>query len=534
MSDLHYFKSEWVQKSDERLTVDVCIYGGTSAGVSAAVTVARAGKSVVILNPAKAVGGLTTGGLGETDFGRKHVIGGFSREFYRAAGKHYGLEEEFKFEPHVASAVFEAMLKEHQIDVRPCQFIDRAETQGGRIIAVTMLGGLRVEASVFIDATYEGDLLAKAGVSYFVGREDNSVYGETLSGVQVTKTHQFSHPVDPYVKPGDSASGLLPYIVNEDLNKSIGKGDKRVQAYCFRMCMTNDPSLRIAWEKPEGYDPAQYVLAARWFAGEKDDYNDLLSSTRPEWNPRKFDKFPNKTPGGFRKTDTNNHGPISSDFIGANHEWPDGSYERREEIFQAHVTYQKGYYWFMANSPEIPERYRAVYNEWGLPNDEFDDTNHWPHALYVREARRMVGDYVITEHDCRGVRVPTDVIGMGSYGMDSHNCSRFVTIGDDGKARVLNDGDVQVHGFPPYGVPYRCITPKRTECTNLLVPTCVSSSHIAYGSARMEPVFMVLGQSAATAACMAIDAKSSVQDVPYGKLRERLLAAGQVLENTGG
>lgn len=529
MSDLHYFKPEWIQKSDERLKVDVCIYGATSAGVSAGVTASRLGKSVVILNPAKAVGGLTTGGLGETDYGRKHVIGGFSGEFYKAVGKHYGKPDEFKFEPHVAQAVYDAALKDHQIDVRAAQYLEKVEKDGTRIVAVQMLGGLRVEALIFLDATYEGDLFAKAGASYFVGREDNSVYNETLSGVQVLPYHQFSHPVDPYVKPGDPKSGLLPNILPEDQTPLIGKGDKRVQAYCFRMCMTNDPALRIPWEKPTQYDERQYVLAARWFQGEKDYHNDLIDSKRPQYNPRKFDRFPNKTKGGFYKTDTNNHGPISSDFIGANWEWPDACYERREELFQAHVNYQKGYYWYMANSPEIPQRYRDIYNEWGLPNDEFLSTGHWPHALYVREARRLIGSYVITEHDCRAVRVPTDAIGMGSYGMDSHNCSRFVKI-ENGRARVMNDGDVQVHGFPPYGIPYRSITPKGEECTNLLVPVCLSSSHIAYGSARMEPVFMVLGQSAATAACMAIDAKSSVQDVPYPKLREKLLAANQVLE----
>ncbi|CAN5476930.1 hypothetical protein BH10PLA1_BH10PLA1_06650 [soil metagenome] len=529
MSDLHYFNPAWIQKTDENIKTDVCIYGATSAGVSAAIQAKKLGKSVALLNPGKFTGGLTTGGLGETDYGRKHVIGGFSRQFYQLVGKEYGKEEEYKFEPHVATKVYDDQLKAHGIAVRQAQFLDTVEKTGTTITAITFLGGLRVEASIFLDCTYEGDLFAKAGISHFVGREDNSVYDETLSGIQVLGKHQFSHPVDPYVKEGDPTSGLLPGIGKEDLSTQIGKGDKRVQAYCFRMCMTNDPTLRIPWEKPQKYDPMQYVLAGRWFSGEKDHYNDQISHQYPQHAIKKFDIFPNKTPGGFNKTDTNNHGPVSSDFIGANWEWASGCYERREELFQAHVTYQKGYYWYMANSPQVPERYRVKYAEYGLPKDEFQQTANWPHALYVREARRMIGQYVITEHDCRGTRKPHDTIGMGSYGMDSHNCSRFVKI-ENGKARVMNDGDVQIGGFPPYGIPYRSITPKPAECTNLLVPVCLSSSHIAYGSARMEPVFMVLGQSAATAACMAIDAKSSVQDVPYAKLREKLLADGQVLE----
>ena len=526
MSELHYFKPEWVVPSDERLVVDVCIYGGSSAGVIAGVEASRQGKSAVVLHPGKFVGGLTTGGLGWTDYGRKDVIGGLAREFYRHVGSHYAKEEELQFEPKVAAAVYDAMLREHNVPVRLCQFLDRVEMDGKRIKAITLLGGLRVEARVFIDATYEGDLLAKAGVSYTVGRESNDAYGETLNGIQMLPKHQFSHPVDPYVKEGDPSSGLLPWIETEDLTQKTGQADKRVQAYCFRMCMTDDPSLKIDWEKPSGYDPLQYELARRWFNGEKDKYNEQIWADRPD-QPAKFDAFPNRTPGGYRKTDTNNHGPVSSDFIGANWDWADGCYELRENIFQAHVTYQKGLYWFMANG-DIPERYRKAYQTWGLARDEFTETGHWPHTLYIREARRMVADYVITEHDCRGTRRAEDSIAMGSYGMDSHNCTRFVKI-ENGKARVLNEGDVQLHGFPAYPISYRSIVPRRGECENLLVAVCLSSSHIAYGSARMEPVFMALGQSAMMAAAIAIDDGIRVQDVNYDKLRKMMVDAGQVI-----
>lgn len=526
MSDLHYFKAEWIQRSDERLAVDVCIYGGTSAGVIAAVEAVRQGKSTVILHPGKFIGGLTTGGLGWTDYGRKNVIGGLSREFYRRVGKHYGKEEEFQFEPKVASAVYDELIREHNVPIRLCQYLDQVEMDGRRIRAITLLGGLRVEARIFMDATYEGDLLAKAGVSYTVGRESNDTYGETLNGIQVLPKHQFSHPVDPYVKEGDPSSGLLPWIENVDQTQRIGQGDKRVQAYCFRMCMTDDPALKIDWEKPDGFDPLQYELLRRWLHSEKDEYNEQVDNRNPD-TPRKFDVLPNRTPGGYRKTDTNNHGAVSSDFIGASWGWAEGSYEEREKIFQAHVTYQKGLYWYIANG-DVPDKYRKAYSTWGLPKDEFTQTGHWPHALYIREARRMVADYVITEHDCRGTRKAEDSVAMGSYGMDSHNCTRFVKI-ENGRARVLNEGDVQEHGFPAYPISYRCIVPKRGECENLLVPTCLSSSHIAYGSARMEPVFMALGQSAAMAASLAINDGIAVQDVKYDKLQKLMLDAGQVL-----
>jgi hypothetical protein len=381
---------------------------------------------------------------------------------------------------------------------------------------------------MFVDASYEGDLMAKAGVSYTVGREGNAMHGETLNGIHVGPYHQFSHAVDPYVREGDPSSGLLPQVLNENLTTRQGEGDNRIQAYCFRVCMTDDPALKIPWEKPDGFDPLQYELATRWFNSEKDRHNEHLPDADSTL-PRKFDPLSNKTAGGFVKTDTNNHGPVSSDFIGANHDWPEAGYERREEIFQQHVRYQMGFYWHMANAPEIPERYRRAYRRWGLAGDEFGDTGHWPHQLYVREARRMVSDYVLIEADCRLERVAGDSVGMGSYNMDSHNCSRFVTV-ENGRARVRNEGDVQVNPAGPYPVSYRSIVPRRGECENLLVPVCLSASHVCYGSVRMEPVFMVLGESAAVAAALAIDGQTPLQEIDVNQLRDRLRADGQILE----
>jgi len=522
---LHYYDPSWIKQTQETIRAEVCVYGGTAAGVVAAVKIARLGKTVILLQPGKHLGGLTTGGLGWTDFGKQAVIGGMARQVYRDLGAEYGQAEEWQFEPHVAERVINRMVADAKVPVRLCQYLDKVEMTGQQITGVSMLGGLRVTAKMFVDATYEGDLMAKAGVSYTVGRESNAQYGETINGTQIHRAHQFSHAVDPYVVAGDPTSGLLPQILNEDRSRRQGEGDQRIQAYCFRMCLTDDPALKIPWPKPAVFDPLQYVLATRWFSGDKDKWNDQLHGDRLA----KFDIFPNKTPGGFHKTDTNNHGPVSSDFIGANHDWPAADYATREKIFQRHVNYQMGFYWHMANAPEIPERYRQAYRRWGLPADEFADTGHWPHQLYIREARRMVSDYVLTENDCRHARQADDAVGMGSYNMDSHNCSRFVKI-ENGQARVLNDGDVQAPPAGPYPVSYRSIVPRRGECENLLVPVCLAASHIAYGSVRMEPVFMVLGESTAAAACQALDEEKPVQDIDVPKLRQRLLTDGQVLK----
>jgi len=521
MRSAHYFQRSWIKASDQVLTADLCIYGGTSAGVTAAIAAARRGRRAVILNPGIAVGGMTTGGLGWTDSGKKHVIGGLARQFYRDVGRRYGEEGEvWHFEPHVAAQVFDEWLTAHEIPVYHKQFLESVEMDGLRIASVRMLGGLTVRARVFIDATYEGDLMARAGVSYTVGREGNDVYGETLNGIQVRDKHQFSHPVDPYVKEGDPASGLLPYINPTDVMEMQGQGDHRIQAYCFRLCMTDDPDLKIDWTKPAGYDPTQYVLAARWFNSEKDAYNEIL---RPDGRLAKFDRLHRP-----HKTDTNNHGPVSSDYIGANYAWPEATYAQREEIFQRHVVYQQGLYWFLANDPSIPARYREAFGRFGLARDEFEQTGHWPHQLYIREARRMLSDYVLTEHDCQHRTQCEDPVGMGSYNIDSHNCQRFVH-----KGRVLNEGDVQVPPAGPYRISYRSIVPRLGECENLYVPVCVSASHVAYGSVRMEPVFMILGESAAIAADLILHEGIGAQQLPYDALRPELERAGQILSDPG-
>lgn len=523
---LHYFQPHWIEATDRQIEADVCVYGGTAAGVVAAAGAARQGLSAVVLQPGNILGGMTTGGLGLTDYGKQHVIGGMARQFYRDLGQAKDKEEEWYFEPHVAQQVIDGYVKDAGIPIFYRQYLDRAEMEGQKIARIRLLGGLTVQARMFIDATYEGDLLGKAGVSYTVGRESNRVYGETINGVQVRHLHQFSPPIDPYIVAGDPTSGTLPFVNEGDI-AAMGSGDHRIQAYNFRVCMTDDPKLKIPWEKPEGFVDRDYELGRRWFSSEKDLYNDNLPNQNPLWQglPRKFDVLTERTPDGFLKTDTNNHGPFSSDFIGANYAWPEASYAQREQIFQAHVNYQKGFYWLMANDETIPTRYREAYGRFGLTRDEFAETGHWPHQLYVREARRMIGDYVLTEADTQHQRRADDPVGMGSYAMDSHNCQRFIRDG-----RVLNEGDVQLAPAGAYGVSYRSIVPRRGECENLLVPICLSASHIAYGSVRMEPTFMVLAESAALAASLAIRDGGAVQDVAYSELRGLLDEAKQVTE----
>ncbi|MFC1633864.1 FAD-dependent oxidoreductase [Planctomycetota bacterium] len=512
-------------------TYDVVIYGGTSAAVAAAVQAKRMGKTVIIVCPEKHLGGLTAGGLGWTDSGRKEAVGGVSREFYQRVKKHYDKSqawifqkpEEYSryrpdddamwvFEPRVAEQTFEQLVAEYQIPVHRDQWLKRnggVKKNGSQIASITMLSGKTYRGKVFIDATYEGDLMAGAGVSYHVGREGNDVYGETLNGVQTRNatSHQFEKPVDPYITPGDPDSGLLPRIHAGSAGKE-GQGDHRVQAYNYRMCLTKVPENRVTFPRPDNYDPMEYELLARY----------LDKGWRAIF--AKFDPAPNA------KTDTNNHGAFSTDNIGMNYDYPEATYERRQQILKEHQDYQKGLMWFLAYDPRVPVDVREKVSQWGLAKDEFMDNGHWPHQIYVREAKRMVGDFVMTELHLRKIKPTPKPVGMGSYNMDSHNVQRYV----DANGHALNEGDIQINPGGPYPISYEALVPKASECTNLLVPVCLSSSHIAYGSIRMEPVFMVLGQSAATAAALAIDNGIDVQNVDYTQLRARLLADGQVLE----
>lgn len=527
------------EDSKDTLTADVIIYGGTSAAVTAAVQVIKSGKTVLVVSPDKHLGGLSSGGLGFTDTGNKSVIGGLAREFYHRLYQHYDKPESWKwqkkeeygnkgqgtpamdgadrtmwiFEPHAAEQVFEDFVKENNVKIYRDEWLDRAkgvEKKDGRIVSIKTLSGKTFAGKMFIDATYEGDLMAAAGVKYHVGREANSVYNEKWNGVQAgvfQHGHYFKKNISPYKVEGDPKSGLLPYVSDEKIAEN-GSGDNKIQAYCFRMCLSANPDNRIPFEKPAGYDPANYALLARVYkAGWTETFD-------------KYDPIPNK------KTDTNNHGPFSTDFIGQNYDYPEATYERRKEIIKEHELYQKGLMYFLTNDPAVPADVRKEMSQWGLPKDEFKDNGGWPHQIYVREARRMIGPTVMNENHTLGLEKVEQPIGMGSYALDAHNAQRYVKA--DGF--VQNEGDIGVHPKTPYSISYASIVPKKEECQNLFVPVCLSSSHIAYGSIRMEPVFMILGQSAASAAVQAIDANVAVQDVNYAKLKEQLLKDKQKLE----
>lgn len=489
--------------------VDICIYGGTSAGVIAAYTAKKLGKTVILIEPGGRLGGVTTGGLGQTDIGNKYAVKGLSLDFYRRIGQHYGKFEQWTFEPHVAKELFEAYIKDANIKVMYHHRLISVNSTDGVIKAITIENAIKpsittnriIKAKMFIDCSYEGDLMAKSGVSYSVGRESNSDYNETYNGVQLRDKHQFPDGIDPYKIPGKKESGLVWGISNGSLAPT-GSGDKKVQTYNIRVCFTNNPSNRIAITQPDDYNPDRYEL--------------LL---------RVLEKKPVKNIGGMmalslmpnNKTDINNNGAFSTDMIGENWDYPEADYKKRIEIQRAHDNYVKGFFYFIGHDPRMPLHLRNEMLQWGYPKDEYIENNNWTPQMYVRETRRMVGEYVMSQANCEGKELVTDGIGLAAYTMDSHNCQRIVVNG-----MVKNEGDVQVGGFDPYPISYRSIIPQQKECKNLLVPVCLSATHIAYGSIRMEPVFMVLAQSSAVAASLSIDNKKSVQEVNVGQLQHIL------------
>jgi FAD dependent oxidoreductase len=490
--------------------VDILVYGGTSAGVIAAYSAKKLGKSVLLIEPSRHLGGLSSGGLGQTDIGNKFAITGLSREFYKRIGKHYGVDEQWIFEPHVAEKVFKEFIAEAKVTVLLSKRLVSVSKKGATILNITLEDSekyskskLRVIASQFIDCSYEGDLLAMAGVSYTVGREANSQYGETYNGVQLLDKHQFPDGIDPYRIPGKPESGLLWGISDAKLLPN-GSADKSVQAYNFRLCLTTNKANQVQITKPFGYDATKYELLLR-----------QIAKTNPKeltWQLMHIQPMPNN------KTDINNCGGFSTDMIGANYNYAEANYAQRKQIIKEHEIYTKGLLYFIGHDSRVPEHLRNEMLRYGYPKDEYIDNEHFTPQLYIREARRMVSDYVMTQANCQGKVVATHPIGMAAYTMDSHNCQRLVING-----MVKNEGDVQVGGFPPYPIDYGSIIPKANECTNLTVPVCLSASHIAYGSIRMEPVFMVLGQSAAMAAAQAIDEKTTIQKINFNILKENLV-----------
>lgn len=537
------------------VTADVIVYGGTSSGIAAALQLSRMGKTVVLIEPTRRIGGLTTGGLGATDIGNKAAIGGIAREFYRNIKAYYENPSNWKwqsssefftktpkedamwvFEPSAALKVYQNMLSHEKVKLVYGERLNRqtgVAKEKGAITSIRMENGTVYKGKMFIDATYEGDLMAAAGVSYTYGREANRQYGETLNGVQANRVnvtlkgtvsrnaryHNFVDGVDPYVVKGDKSSGLLPGI-NAGGPGIEGAADKKIQAYCFRMTLTDHPDNRIPFAKPANYNERNYELLFRNYEaaynGVIEDMYDYGDKLVPWINS----KMPN------RKTDINNQKGFSTNFIGQNYAYPEGSYEEREKIIKAHRLHQQGLMWTLANHPRIPEKVRNVVSKWGTCKDEYDNgSNGWQEQLYIREARRMVSDYVMTQYHCEGLKVVEDPIGLAAYTMDSHMVQRYV----DANGYIQNEGNVAAPVGAPFPISYRSIIPKKEECGNLLVPVCLSASHIAFGSIRMEPVFMVLGQSSAIAAALAIDDKVSLHDLSYEKLKQALVANQQRL-----
>ncbi len=493
---------------------DVVVYGGTSGGVISAVAAGREGARVVLLEPGKHLGGMTTGGLGRTDHGKKEVVGGYSLEFYKRVGKKYGQDVAWDFEPHVAEQVMNEMAAEAKVDVR---FGCRLKEQGGvvkrgtKVVEIVMENGEKYRGKIFIDSSYEGDLMAQAKLSYTWGREGTSQYGESLAGVRPKdRGHQFDMKISAHGENGE----LLPEIQSGPRGE-LGQADRKVQAYNFRMCLTDDAANLVPYPKPANYDPKRYELLARL----------IPALQKLKGRPLTMRDFMITSPMPNHKTDMNNYGPFSTDYIGKSWDYPEASYARRAEIWRDHVDYTKGFYYFLAHDPRVPESLQEEVNRWGLSKDEFADNDNWPYQLYVREARRMVGDFVMTQKDVQTERTKEDVIGMGSYNSDSHNVQRFVQ--PDGTAQ--NEGNMEVP-VKPYQIPYRIMLPKPEQASNLLVPVCVSASHVTYSTVRMEPVYMIMGQAAGVAAKMAVAAKMPVQKIDTKALSDKLRAQGAIFE----
>ncbi|HSH94776.1 MAG TPA: FAD-dependent oxidoreductase, partial [Roseimicrobium sp.] len=452
---------------------DLCIYGGTSAGVIAAVQAAKQGRTVVLVEPGLHLGGMSVEGLGGTDidnhkeFQNSPAVGGLALEFYRRISQRYGYAEKFDamirsrskqgglwhFEPHVAEAVFDEWVKEAGVKVlRGHRLKEKGgvKKKGTRIVSLKFENGAEVRAKIFIDATYEGDLLAFAGVSFSVGREGNAKYGETKNGIRTdTKHGQLDKRVDAYKVPGDPKSGVL-FGVQDVPTGRQGEPDESIQGYCFRLCLTKNSTNRIAIEKPVGYDPSQYELQRRYIVA-----GGMISAPGAA------------VPNG--KTDPGSWHSLAGNFTGWNHTYPIASYAERERMLRESRNYIQGVYWFMANDPAVPETLRAGWAAWGRAKDEFTDNDNWPRAFYVRNGRRMVGDFVLTEAHVRKADPATveDSVGLIWWPPDLHHARRIVKDG-----RVWNEGAVfdesKDADWIPCGIPYRSLVPRASECTNLL------------------------------------------------------------------
>ena len=502
-------------------SADFIVYGGTASGVMAAYTAAREGLHVILLEPGSHLGGMVTGGLSATDAGNFHIIGGYARAFYREAAAHYGVHSldsfaDWRSEPHVDEEIFNTWMKKSGVEVHFQERLrekDGVAKQGTHIVSITTEDGRVWKAAVFADCSYEGDLMAQADVSYTVGRESRKVYGEELAGVRAeTPHHQFLFKISPYGKDGKLLPGVDPGPL-----APAGSGDKKVQAYNFRLILTNDPTNKLPWSRPKGYDASQFELLARYLQQWK-AHTHREPTLKDVMNPV---AIPN------HKADFNNNGAFSTDYIGESWRYPDASYAERRKIWDAHLLYTESFLWFLASDPRVPASLRDEINSWGRPKDEFADTDHWPNQLYIREGRRMIGQYVMRQADLQTERTKPDSIAMGSYNSDSHNVERVATA-DGG---VGNEGNVEVP-VKPYEIAYRAILPRRNETDNLLVPVCLSASHVAYSSIRMEPQYMMIGEAAGTAASLAVKNRAPVSQIDVAVLQRKLRSQGAILHRS--
>jgi hypothetical protein len=498
---------------------DLVVYGGTAGGVITAISGARMGLKTVLLEPRTHVGGMVTGGLSATDVGKREVIGGYALEFYWRSGNAYEMarhrqEIAWNPEPAVAENIFKRMLQDAGVTVVFNQRLrekNGVTKSAGRLQSIAMESGAQYTAKVFADCTYEGDLMAQAGVTYTWGRESTAQYGESLAGVRgETPKHQFLVDVSPY----DANHRLLPEI-SAALAGEPGAADRKVQTYNFRLILSHDPANQVAYPKPATYDPARFELFVRL----------LDAMQKKQDRPARLGEVISIVPIPNHKADINNNGAFSTDYIGKNWEYPEASYARRAEIWRDHEEYTKQFFWLLAHDPRVPPSLQKEANEWGLAKDEFLDNDHFPNQLYVREARRMVGEYVMAQKDIQTELTKPDPIGMGSYNSDSHNVQRIV----NPQGFVRNEGDMQV-AVQPYQIPYRVLVPKKAEAQNLLVPVCFSATHVAYSTLRMEPQYMILGQAAGVAAAMAIRRGIAVQEIDTAALTHTLVEHGAILE----
>ena len=523
----------------EEKSADVIVYGGSPGGVAAAVAASRAGKSVIVVEPRKHLGGLMSGGLSKTDLGPKpQLFGGIALEVFRRANAHYGTPWSavnrvcYHSEPHVAEKTFVEMLKEAKVPVETRGQLRSVETSNGRVTTIEVIDGRRFTGKYFIDASYEGDLMAKAGVSTRVGREDRKEFDELHAGFQPAKLrprtasfmsgihNSYVHGTPVKISPYTADGKLLPGIyINANPWPKVGTGDRRLMGNGYRLSATRDPNNMVPWPKPKNYDPKHYELVNR------------LIEAFPGIRFERFVRFGSIGRNG--KYDGNNSGSIiSTNHIGMNCDYSEADWARRDRIEQEHRDWQQGLLWFLSHDASVPERIRKEASRWGLAKDEFVDNGHWPYHLYTREVRRMVGQYVMTEHDVMRPTVKPDAICMGAFILDSHAVQRLVHPGVDPDDKsddyIIDEGNYDI-GHPPFQIPYRSIMPKKSECENLLVPVCISATHVALGAIRMEPQYMMMGHAAGAAAALAIDDDVAVQDVDYAKLRKRLLADKQVV-----